>query len=191
MGQTASTETLPFWRSDAQPFLLYSLFYEPSGQTASTIAARFGLSRETVSKEARRLLNAGIIEWRTAGRNKVLALIEDHPATKALRTLVDLTLGPLIDLKQLYDIDGVEEVYVFGSWARRHLGEPGATPRDIDVLVVGTPEAYDVTTACLELSGRYGIDVSPMIVNAREFHERGDNPLLDNITTGELVKVRP
>lgn len=191
MGQTASTETLPFWRSDAQPFLLYSLFYEPSGQTASTIAARFGLSRETVSKEARRLLNAGIIEWRTAGRNKVLALIEDHPAAKALRTLVDLTLGPLIDLKQLYDIDGVEEVYVFGSWARRHLGEPGATPRDIDVLVVGTPEAYDVTTACLELSGRYGIDVSPMIVTAREFHERGDNPLLDDITSGELVKVRP
>ena len=191
MGQTASTETLPFWRSDAQPFLLYSLFWDPPGQTASTIAARFGLSRETVSKEARRLLNAGIIEWRTVGRNKVLALVEDHPATKALRTLVDLTLGPLIDLKRLYDIEGVDEVYVFGSWARRHLGEPGATPRDIDVLVVGNPEAYDVTTACLELSGRYGIDVSPMIVTAREFHERGDNPLLDDITTGELVKVRP
>lgn len=191
MGQTASTETLPFWRSDAQPFLLYSLFWDPPGQTASTIAARFGLSRETVSKEARRLLNAGIIEWRTVGRNKVLALVEDHPATKALRTLVDLTLGPLIDLKRLYDIEGVDEVYVFGSWARRHLGEPGATPRDIDVLVVGNPEAYDVTTASLELSGRYGIDVSPMIVTAREFHERGDNPLLDDITTGELVKVRP
>ena len=191
MGQTASTETLPFWRSDAQPFLLYSLFWDPPGQTASTIAARFGLSRETVSKEARRLFNAGIIEWRTVGRNKVLALVEDHPATKALRTLVDLTLGPLIDLKRLYDIEGVDEVYVFGSWARRHLGEPGATPRDIDVLVVGNPEAYDVTTACLELSGRYGIDVSPVIVTAREFHERGDNPLLDDITTGELVKVRP
>jgi len=191
MGQTASTETLPFWRSDAQPFLLYSLFYEPPGQTASTIAARFGLSRETVSKEARRLLNAGIIEWRTVGRNKVLALVEEHPAAKALRTLVDLTLGPLVDLKQLYDIDGVEEVYVFGSWARRHLGEPGATPRDIDVLVVGNPDAYDVTAACLELSGRYGIDVSPMLVNSREFRERGDNPLLDDITDGALVKVRP
>lgn len=56
--------------------------------------------------------------------------------------------------------------------------------------VVGNPEGYDVTTACLELSGRYGIDVSPMIVNTREFHERGDNPLLDDITNGTLVKVR-
>lgn len=190
MGQTASSETLPFWRSDAQPALLYSLFYEPPGETASTIAARFGLSRETVSKEARRLLSAGIIEWRSVGRNKLLALVEDHPATKALRTLVDLTLGPLIDLKRLYDVAGVEDVYVFGSWARRHLGEPGATPRDIDVLVVGTPESYDVTTACLELSGRYGVDVSPMIVNAREFRTRGHNPLLDEITKGALVRVR-
>ncbi len=191
MGQTASTETLPFWRTDAQPALLYSLFYEPPGETASTIAARFGLSRETVSKEARRLLTAGIIDWRSVGRSKVLALVEDHPATKALRTLVDLTLGPLIDLKQLYDVAGVEEVFVYGSWARRHQGEPGATPRDIDVLVVGSPESYDVTTVCLGLSGRYGIDVSPMIVNAREFGERADNPLLDEITKGALVKVRP
>ena len=76
-------ETLPFWRSDAQPFLLYSLFWDPPGQTASTIAARFGLSREPVPKEARRLLNAEIIEWRSVGRNKVLALVEQHPATKA------------------------------------------------------------------------------------------------------------
>ena len=83
-------ETLPFWRSDAQPFLLYSLFWDPPGQTASTIAARFGLSREPVPKEARRLLNAEIIEWRSVGRNKVLALVEQHPATKAHDAQVNL-----------------------------------------------------------------------------------------------------
>jgi len=87
-------ETLPFWRSDAQPLLLYSLFGDPPGQTASTIAARFGLSRETVPKEARRLLNAGIIEWRSVGRNKVLALVEQHPATKADDAQVNLRVAP-------------------------------------------------------------------------------------------------
>lgn len=123
-------------------------------------------------------------------RNKVLALVEEHPAARALRTLVDLTLGPLIDLRRLYDVAGVDQVFVFGSWARRHLGEAGPTPRDIDVLVVGNPEGQDVTSICLELSGRYGIDVSPMIINGREFESRGDNVLLDEITTGPLVKVQ-
>lgn len=182
---------MPFWRSDAQPALLYSLFYGIGSQTAAGIAERFGLSRETVSREARRLLDAGIITWRSVGRSKVLEVVADHPAAGALRTLADLTLGPLVDLKSFYELDGVEKVFVFGSWARRHLGEPGPTPRDVDVLVVGDLAPHAVASACLELSGRYGIDVSPMILNGREFERRGDNPLLDQITTGALVLVRP
>ena len=148
------------------------------------------VSCQTVSTEARRLLAAGIIQWNVVGRNKVLAVVDDHPAINALRTLVDLTVGPLVSLKRLYDVDGVEHVWVFGSWARRHLGEPGPTPRDIDVLVVGTPDEYGVTSVCLDLSGQYGIEVNPMIVSNGEFTARGRNQILDQITTGPLVEVR-
>ena len=190
MGQTATTEAMPIWRSDAQPALLYCLFYDAHARTASTIAERFGLTRQQVSIEARRLLAAGIIRLEVVGRNKVLAVVDDHPAISALRTLVDLTVGPLVDLKRLYDVDGVERVMVFGSWARRHLGEPGPTPRDVDVLVVGTPDDYTVTSVCLDLSGQYGVEVSPMIVSSDEFASRGQNPILDQITSGPLVEVR-
>jgi hypothetical protein len=190
MGQTATTEAMPFWRSDAQPALLYCLFYDTNTRTASAIAARFDLARQSVSTEARRLIAAGIIQQSEVGRNKILALVDDHPAVGALRTLVDLTIGPLVDLRRLYAIDGVERVFVFGSWARRHLGEPGPTPRDIDVLVVGTTDAYEVTKVCLDLSGQYGVDVRPMIINVREFATRGDNLLMDEITTKPLVEVR-
>jgi hypothetical protein len=79
--------------------------------------------------------------------------------------------------------------FVFGSWAQRHLGEPGATPRDIDVLVVGCPEQYDITHACLSLSGEYSIDVNPMIVSQDEFESRGTNAVLDEIVSGALVEV--
>ena len=137
MGQTATNEAMPFWRSDSQPALLYCLFHDTDTRTASAIAARFGLARQSVSIEARRLIAAGIIQLREVGRNNILALVDDHPAMGALRVLVDLTIGPLVDLRRLYAIDGVERVLVFGSWARRHLGEPGPTPRDVDVLVIG------------------------------------------------------
>lgn len=190
MSQTATTEAMPIWRSDAQPALLYCLFYDAQARTASAIAQRFGLTRQQVSTEARRLTGAGIIRQEVIGRNKMLAVVDGHPAIHALRTLVDFTVGPLIDLQRLYEVEGVERVLVFGSWARRHLGEPGPTPRDIDVLVVGTPDDYSVTSLCLDLSGQYGIAVSPMIVESDEFAGRGRNPVLDQITSGPLVEVR-
>lgn len=190
MGQTATTETLPIWRSDAQPALLYCLFHEEQTRTAAGVAERFGMSRQQVSVEARRLVGAGIIRSQVMGRNNVLTVVEDHPAVGALRTLVDLTIGPLVDLRCLYEIDGVERVAVFGSWARRHLGEPGPMPRDVDVLVVGDAEEYAVTTICLELAGRYGIEVNPMMVSRITSDSRRTNPILDEITAGPLVEVR-
>lgn len=190
MAQTATTETLPIWRSDAQPALLYCLFHEEQTRTAAAVAERFGLSRQQVSVEARRLVGAGIIRSQVMGRNNVLTVVEDHPAVGALRTLVDLTIGPLVDLRRLYEIDGVERVAVFGSWARRHLGEPGPMPRDVDVLVVGAAEEYAVTSICLELTGRYGIEVNPMIVSRITSDSRRTNRILDEITAGPLVEVR-
>lgn len=165
------------------------MFYDPGRRTAAAIAEKYGLARDTVSREARRLISAGILRQQTSGRNHVLDIVDDHPAIAALRTLVDLTLGPLVDLRALYELDGVETAFVFGSWARRHLGEPGSMPRDVDVLVVGSPEAFEVTSVCLELSGKYGIGVNPMIITQREFEQRGDNVLLDDITSSRLVEV--
>ena len=116
--------------------------------------------------------------------------MKEHPAAGALRTLVDLTLGPLIDLRHLYELTGVQKVLIFGSWARRHLGEPGPTPRDVDVLLVGHPDPPDVEAACLEVSGRLGIDVNPVIVSQSQFESKGDNVLLDEIAAGPMVEVR-
>jgi predicted nucleotidyltransferase len=181
---------MPIWRSDAQPAILHGVFYGPQPVNASAIAKRFGLARDTVNREARRLQVAGIVTTRTLGRSHVLELAKDHPAASALRTLVDLTLGPLVDLRALYDLKGVERVLVFGSWARRHLGEPGPTPRDVDVLVVGHPNVQNVMGLCLDVSGRLGVDVNPMIVSQQQLDAKGHNALLDEIAAGPQVEVR-
>ncbi len=55
-------------------------------------------------------------------------------------------LGRLGD--RLSEIDGVEEAFVFGSWAARDAGEPGPAPRDIDVLVLGDAALRAVRRAC-------------------------------------------
>ena len=34
-------------------------------------------------------------------------------------------------------IRGIGEAYLFGSWARRYVGERGAPPGNIDVVIIG------------------------------------------------------
>ena len=189
MGQTATTEALPIWRSEAQPAVLYAAFYW-NDATAARIASTFGLSPQQVGAEVHRLERAGLVRTHRVGRSAVISIDTDHPAALALRPLVDLTVGPLVDLAKLYELGGVDQVYVFGSWARRHRGEPGPPPRDLDVLVVGTVGRFDVEDACLAISGAHAIDVHPMVVTRAEFADPSSNAILAAIVDGELVEVR-
>jgi len=51
----------------------------------------------------------------------------------------------------LSGLAGMEEAFVFGSWAARYLGEPGPAPKDIDVLVVGEAPLRSVRQACSDV----------------------------------------
>jgi predicted nucleotidyltransferase len=56
------------------------------------------------------------------------------------RDLVTVVLGPAEVLSQeLYGLKEISGAAVFGSWAARLAGEPGPSPADIDLLVVGRP----------------------------------------------------
>jgi predicted nucleotidyltransferase len=46
--------------------------------------------------------------------------------------------------RALAAVDGVERAFIYGSWAARYLGEPGDAPNDLDVLVVGKPDADEL-----------------------------------------------
>ncbi len=188
MARTAETEILPIWHSDATIAVLYAVFRGPAHPTAAAIAADVGMSRPAINDEVRRLVTAGLIRRERVGRSELLEAVDEHPAINPLRVLVDLTVGPLVELRRLYEIAGVEEVSVFGSWARRHLGEPGLRPNDIDVLVVGSPEFFSVDEVCVELSGRYAIDVMPTVASRGAI---AADPVLSAILAGPRVRVRP
>lgn len=66
---------------------------------------------------------------------------------------------------------GIEEAYVFGSWARRYLGEPGPAPREIDVLVIGDADQDRVYAACQAAEGRLGAEVDATILSRAEWED--------------------
>lgn len=183
MPRTADTELVPVWRSDIQPLLLHEVGLHP-GLTAATIAERHKLNRARVAHEVRRLVDAGVITSTPVGRANQLALNWSNTATAHLVALADLSVGLLIDLAALYEIDGVRRVAVFGSWARRHQGEPGPPPADIDVLVETDRDPWPVEEACLAIAGRRGVRIDPHIVGGAP-----RDAVTDAILEGPLVEV--
>lgn len=163
MPRTADTELVPVWRSDLQPLVLHEINLH-SGLTAASIAARHGLNRASVAFEVRRLVAAGVLVSTPAGRANQLALNWSNPATAHLVALADLSVGLLVDLAALYEVPGVQRVLIFGSWARRHLGEPGPPPGDIDVLVETNSDQWPVEEACLAISGARDVRIDPHVV---------------------------
>lgn len=183
MARTANSELIPVWRSDAQPIILHEVGLH-LGMTAAAIAHRHGLNQGTVATEVRRFVDAAVLTVTPVGRANQLALDWSNPATAHLVALADLSVGLLTDLAALYDLDGVERVAVFGSWARRHRGEPGPPPADIDVLVVTSDDPWPVEERCLAISGKRAVQIDPHIVTAGQ-----DGAVTAAILESVLVEV--
>ncbi len=84
---------------------------------------------------------------------------------------------------------GVEEAFVFGSWAARYLGEPGPAPKDVDVLVVGEASLRSVRHACSGVERDLRVDVNPIVVDHRRWSEPGPEPFISELKGRPLVPI--
>ncbi len=65
-----------------------------------------------------------------------------------------VTFGRQIVIEDEFrNLTDVDQVIVYGSWARRHNGEMGREPADIDVMVVGSPGRDAVYAAAVRHGG--------------------------------------
>lgn len=168
---------LPLLRSNAVGELLAWLYLHPEKEYSTTdLAKRTGVSQPTVSREADRFAAAGLIKERRHGNLRLICADTDTVIAKPLTDLLATTFGPAAVLPPLLQpIPGVDEAYIYGSWAARHANQAGPPPRDIDVLVVGSPdedELYDVARAAERVLGRE-VNIS-RISSASWNADRGD-----------------
>lgn len=157
---------LPVFRSRLQGDLLAVLLVVPGTElTLTALAARTGGSLAAVQREASRLEEAGILHSRRVGNARLVSADRASPAVAPLTELVTLSFGPVQVLAEEFaEVDGIDVLDVFGSWAARHQGERGAPPADVDVLVVGTPDRDVVHDAATRAEERIGLPVNATVV---------------------------
>ena len=158
-----TTSTLPIFRSEAQFRLLGELYTRPAAEaTIGDLAERIDVPHPTVSREVKRLVEAGLLHIRAQGRQTLVSADTGSPIFEDLRSLLTKLYGVLPVLREEF-AGNADQVVVFGSWAARWLGEPGPQPRDIDVLVVTDDPADLVWDAAARASRRLGMDVNVVV----------------------------
>lgn len=167
---------MPIFRSQHQAELLTWLFLRPTEEfTLSELARRLAVSGGTLHAEATRLIDAGLISDRMIGRSRLLRANLDARAAAPLAELLAVTFGPEVVIAQEFEgIGDVEKVIIYGSWARRHSGERGREPADVDVMLIGAPDRDEVYAAAERSEQRLAMTVNPTIRSARAWREKSD-----------------
>lgn len=189
MRRTGST-LLPVFRSELQGRLLAMLFARPDQEgSLSALAARLEAHVATVQREVERMEEAGVLTSRRVGNTRLVRVNPDSPYAEELGALVLKVYGPVHVLARLLaGVEGVQAVYVFGSWAQRYRGVSGRPPGDLDVLLIGRPDRDVIYGVELQAQAELGLEVQ-ITVRSRESWEEGQDALIRNVREGALVPV--
>jgi DNA-binding transcriptional ArsR family regulator len=187
VGQSAPA-LAPLFRSQQQFRILAELFERDEEVSIGELAQRARVAQATASREVARLASHGLVLTRALGRNTLVTANWKLPWANELRSILVQTVGILGRLgTALSGVKGVEEAFVFGSWAARYLGEPGPTPKDIDVLVVGEASLRSVRHACSGVERDLRVDVNPIVVDHRRWSE--PEPFISELKSRPLVPI--
>ncbi len=182
---------LPILRSAFQGEFLAWLFLHPEQEFSLTdLAQRFGVSRSTVMREANHFVAAGLVGERRRGNLRFVRARADNVVAGPLAELLALTYGPPAVLGGLLaSIPGVEEAYVYGSWAARYRGQGGDVPRDVDVLVVGDADNDDLFDVARSAERTLGREVNIRRVSAQTWHTPASDPFVTSLRSHPLVRL--
>lgn len=190
--RTAAPALLPVFRSRLQGVVLALVLGRPEHEwTLEELARRSGEPYQTVGNEVRRLQAGGLVTTRTIGRSKLVRADLGSPYAVPLTTLATMSFGPpLVVSEELSGLPGVEETFIFGSWAARYNGEAGPAPNDVDVLLVGTPDRDQTYEAARRAEERLGREVN-VTIRSRNRWEQDQDGFTVQVRNSPLLRIPP
>jgi DNA-binding transcriptional ArsR family regulator len=188
--RTTAPPLLPLFRSDGQGRLLARIYLHKPVSVAD-LARDLGLDDGGITREADRLEHAGLVRSERLGRNRILHANEESPYYRDLYNLLLKAFGPGTVLgTELSKVDGVQEAYIYGSWAARYAGEPGPDPADLDVIVVGDPASgLELNDVAIGLYSRLGREVNLHVVDPAEW-DAAESGFLREVQRRPLVPIQ-
>jgi DNA-binding Lrp family transcriptional regulator len=188
--RTEAPPLAPIFRSHLQARLIAAVLLDTQPSTIASLANMLAAPESTVHREVERLTRAGVFTDERIGRSRLVRPDDSNPAVGPLRELILIAYGPhTLISAALADVAGIDEAFIYGSWAARFHGEKGPSPNDIDLLVIGQPDRDDVYEAINEVGRQIHREVNPTFVTAQRWANRSSDPFLENIANRPLVAL--
>jgi predicted nucleotidyltransferase len=180
---------MPLFRSRLQADLLTLILLQPDREwTVTELARRVGASVATSQREVVRAEHAGIVASRRVGNTRLVSAARS-PLTDPLTELLLKSFGPRQVLaEELAGVAGIDEAYVYGSWAARYAGEDGRAPNDIDVIVIGKPDRDALDDAAQRAAARLAREVN-VTVRSASWWATADDAFHREVSTRPLVRI--
>ena len=189
--RTSPPALAPYLRSHTQAQILALLVLHPQrSATIAEITRATGAPGAVVHKEVSRLVDAGVLVDTRVGRARLVQANPDYRLLAPLTQIIAATYGPVPVLSALVaDVPGIDEAYLFGSWAARHEGQPGDQPGDIDVLVIGTPDRASLNDIARTAEQTLATPVSITKVTPAAWANPDTDPFLRTVRSRPLVRL--
>jgi len=136
--------------------VLAATYLSPDREFSVTELAKMSKATlKATAQEVTRLAKSGLLDDRRSGNQRLVRRPMPSRVITPLGELLAATYGPLPVLaEELSGVDGIEQAFIYGSWAARHEGEPGGAPGDVDVLIIGTASLDSIDAAAEKATAR-------------------------------------
>jgi DNA-binding transcriptional ArsR family regulator len=180
---------MPIFRSQLQGELLAAVLLSDDEYSLTDLARRLSAALSTVHRETQRLEAAGVILSRRVGNMRFVRANRRSPAYAPLRELVERYFGvPVIVGDEFRGVDGIDQLYIFGSWADRFSGVEGSEPHDVDLLAIGKPDRDAAYESALRVERRIGKPVNVTIRSTEAWSRKADG-FLQHVASGSLIPI--
>ena len=186
----APAQLFPIIKSDAQGLILAQLFMlEDQFFGISELAKFAGVSVPTAMREVDRLLEANLVTEKHFGRTRAIQANDAHELFPSLRKIISYTYGPAAVLPSvLFGIDGLEQAFIYGSWAARLSRQSGPEPRDVDILLVGYMNRIEAARAAAKAERKLDREVNVQFVSNYEW-EKSESGFIRTVKSRPLVEI--
>ena len=160
----------PIFRSDGQARLLSVALLGGGELSIRDLAGQAGVAYPTAHREVARLISTGILQERLVGKSRMILANSASPLVPPLQEILRIATGPVPLLAgELTDVPGVVAAFLYGSFAARLADVDGDSPRDIDLMVIGTPTPLAVYDVCERVEHLVGRPINPTIMTSDEY----------------------
>lgn len=141
-----------------------------------------------LQKKLRELEKEGILVGETDGNQKYYSLNEDYSLLEEVKKMFDVKYGlPEILRKKLRKLKGLEQAYLYGSYAKGQLG----VESDIDLLFIGKHSSLDAARVISPLQEQFKREFNVVNMSLDEFEKKRKrkDEFVTNILEGEVIKL--